>query len=641
MDTFAVEPDDEGSATLKRAELGQPNGVASLDENALLPVAQLPVEALRTSQRGNANGVASLDETTRLPVAQLPVEALRTAQRGAANGVASLDADGKVPASQLPSTASGVSSFKGRTGTVTPANGDYSAAQVGADPAGTAEAAIEDHLAAENPHPQYLTRAQTDALYISAGGSGSGSPGATTWFNLSGGPRTMVANEEVSIAHAAISNAQMIPVVMVRQDGATDVTNLNINYDLETASQYNHQNSAKTQVDVTVRLMQQDPGAFFACNFNNDFDSVYGQLGTGGNGASTTGGNAVLSGTAHVAWPDFPQLTLGTRNWCIEAILTPTALPGGRTGLLFQTNGGGYQAKWFWVLVPIDATHAIFGVHTNGPGYPTYELYTDTFQMVTNQSYHLVMQRNGLALEWFVNGSQITIGGQSSFAYGNYSWPDCSANLFLGANGDYVQTFLQANVSAVRIRSGSFPLYTDGYTVPSSPFVGPNYDTSATGWWVKTGTALRLDLSMVDRLDYIIATASEPEGTAIRFLLSFDGGTTWKANTGSGWTVVAPADAQTGGMNTTQLQAATTALDVSALASLDVLVSLRTLDANVTPTVDQLTIRYDEKAAYSPAPVGPYGWSQAFGMKHWSTVTKLKNQTNATQTVIAYVVKNG
>lgn len=51
-------------------------------------------------------------------------------QVGVAGGLATLDATGKVPASQLPEKQVGVNSFKGRTGSVNPATGDYTAEQI-------------------------------------------------------------------------------------------------------------------------------------------------------------------------------------------------------------------------------------------------------------------------------------------------------------------------------------------------------------------------------------------------------------------------------------------------------------------------------------------------------------------------------
>ena len=50
-----------------------------------------------------------------------------------------------------------VASVFARTGAVVAQTGDYSPAQVGADPAGSAAAAIVNHISAVNPHPNYAT----------------------------------------------------------------------------------------------------------------------------------------------------------------------------------------------------------------------------------------------------------------------------------------------------------------------------------------------------------------------------------------------------------------------------------------------------------------------------------------------------
>ena len=57
----------------------------------------------------------------------------------------------------------GVSTFNGRTGVVIPQAGDYTAAQVGADVAGAAAAAVSDHRADPNAHAGYVTVAQAAA----------------------------------------------------------------------------------------------------------------------------------------------------------------------------------------------------------------------------------------------------------------------------------------------------------------------------------------------------------------------------------------------------------------------------------------------------------------------------------------------
>jgi len=536
-------------------------------------------------------------------------------------------------------TVAGVGSFKGRSGAVVPQTGDYTPEQVGAEPAGAVASATTAHKNDANAHPDLLNRSQADALYLAAGTSGSGANGGMSWYQLSGNPRLVDVGAEVSIAHDDVQNAQLTPVVWIRQPGAQDVTRILVDFNLADVALYSQQNAAKTILDGAVHLRQADDGGVFACNFNVSADSVYGQVGTllGSTAALTVVLN--LHGSGYATWADFSGLSFGSQSWCMEAQLTPSALPGGRTGLLFQTNGGGYQPKWFWYLLPVSGTQCVLGFHVNGPGYPTIDTTTDPFNMSVGQPYHLVFQRNGGQLESFVNGARIPWSGLPTFDYGANLWPDCGANLYLGAAGDHIQTFLQADVARVRIRRGTFAPYVNGYTAPSGPFLGPNFDTTSTGWWVKTGTALRLDLSAVESLDYLSATVDEPSGTSARFLLSFDSGQTWKSNTGSGWQLVALAAGLAGGMNAQQLLDATTALDVSPYPTLDVAVALGTTNAQLTPSVDKLTLRYDEKASYSPALCGRYGSSADMGVKHWSRVTTLKNQTGSAQTIIAYVAR--
>ena len=57
----------------------------------------------------------------------------------------------------------GVSTFNGRAGVVVPQAGDYTPAQVGADPAGAAAAAVTNHRADPNAHAGYVTAAQAAA----------------------------------------------------------------------------------------------------------------------------------------------------------------------------------------------------------------------------------------------------------------------------------------------------------------------------------------------------------------------------------------------------------------------------------------------------------------------------------------------
>lgn len=113
------------------AQRGVANGVAPLDANSKLPVANLPAAALtaatgdaryvRNANANAANGYLQLDASAKVPFALLPTELLTQAEgdslylksslSGATGGWAPLDATGKIPASYIPAAAVDLSGY--------------------------------------------------------------------------------------------------------------------------------------------------------------------------------------------------------------------------------------------------------------------------------------------------------------------------------------------------------------------------------------------------------------------------------------------------------------------------------------------------------------------------------------------------
>lgn len=85
-----------------------------------------------------------------------------------------VNAQGQITASSNTAITFPVTSIFGRSGIVTAQAGDYTAAQVGADPTGTAASAIAAHIAAADPHTQYLTTTEGNAAYAPIAHVGSG-----------------------------------------------------------------------------------------------------------------------------------------------------------------------------------------------------------------------------------------------------------------------------------------------------------------------------------------------------------------------------------------------------------------------------------------------------------------------------------
>jgi len=84
-----------------------------------------------------------------------------------------------------PATAGGgVTSFNSCSGVVLPQPGDYTAAQVGADPTGTATAAIAAHNGTADPHPQYTRDVEIYGMdYVAQNSAPAGASVGQIWKN--------------------------------------------------------------------------------------------------------------------------------------------------------------------------------------------------------------------------------------------------------------------------------------------------------------------------------------------------------------------------------------------------------------------------------------------------------------------------
>ena len=170
-----------GNVTLSKADVGL-DRVANLTPDAL-PVSTATATALSAKLDASAVGVSVASLVAgKVPASQLPDPAagrkVTVANQAARLALDPWDdltiayqvdtqATWGLNANDDPSApanwslmgsfaASGVASFNGRTGPVEPQTGDYTAAQVGADPAGAAAAAVADHRADPNAHVGYV-----------------------------------------------------------------------------------------------------------------------------------------------------------------------------------------------------------------------------------------------------------------------------------------------------------------------------------------------------------------------------------------------------------------------------------------------------------------------------------------------------
>lgn len=108
----------------------------------------------------------------------------------------------------------GVTSVNGMTDAVT-----LDAADVGADAEGTAAAALAAHAAADDPHPNYLTKNEADTLYATVGG-GEAQPFDLTAF-YPGTPTASALVTRVPIARAVTFPAGLVGSIGTATAAAT------------------------------------------------------------------------------------------------------------------------------------------------------------------------------------------------------------------------------------------------------------------------------------------------------------------------------------------------------------------------------------------------------------------------------------
>ena len=109
---------------------------------------------------------------------------------------------------KISSVSAGVISFKGRSGAVTPASGDYTASMVGADPTGTADSAVSTHNTSTTAHSDIRTElaGKETAGAAATVQSNLDSHAANTTLHITADERTAWNAKEAGGAAAAVQS---------------------------------------------------------------------------------------------------------------------------------------------------------------------------------------------------------------------------------------------------------------------------------------------------------------------------------------------------------------------------------------------------------------------------------------------------
>ncbi|KKR47497.1 MAG: Cell wall surface anchor family protein [Parcubacteria group bacterium GW2011_GWC2_40_31] len=266
--------------------------------------------------------------------------------------------------------------------------------------------------------------------------------------------------------------------------------------------------------------------------------------------------------------------------------------------IMGTSQGGGLQPKWF--MHNQVGTGFIFR-YVNG----TEKIITWNWVPSGNTWYHVEIDRNGSNWYLFVNGSTVDSPKSQSTAMLNVN-----ANLKIGADGEGFRAF-GGWLDEVRISKG-IARHISNFAVPSKPY--GSY-SSSQAYYVTTADASNLDTSGWANISSVSITQTTPTDTSIKYLISFDNRSTWKYWNGSAWTTSTLDDLQTNGMSSTTLEAITTSQWESSggftPGTLDFAADLLSSDSAFTPSLDDITINYQQYATSTDLTSSPYDSSDA------------------------------
>jgi len=123
----------------------------------------------------------------------------------------------------------------------------------------------------------------------------------------------------------------------------------------------------------------------------------------------------------------------------------------------------------------------------------------------------------------------------------------------------------------------------------------PPYPTSQS-YYITTAVASQVDTSIWTGMTWVSITQTTPTDTSIKYLVSFDGRTTWKYWSGSVWTASSLANLQTEGMSKTVLETINESQWSSTggfvAGTLDFAIDLGTTNPANTPKLNGISINY-------------------------------------------------
>lgn len=161
------------------------------------------------------------------------------------------------------------------------------------------------------------------------------------------------------------------------------------------------------------------------------------------------------------------------------------------------------------------------------------------------------------------------------------------------------------------------------------------YDTSK-GYLITTSENSYLNTDNWSGVNTIVGANTIPDGTYVKYLISFDDKVTWKKYNGSVWIDISLANINSQGMLETEIEALTsTEFDlIYSAGKLDLAICLGTTDNSKTPELTSVTVSIPPETYWESLPIGTNG----FIVKCRKSSTAFVNNTGGTIDMKAQVI---
>lgn len=149
------------------------------------------------------------------------------------------------------------------------------------------------------------------------------------------------------------------------------------------------------------------------------------------------------------------------------------------------------------------------------------------------------------------------------------------------------------------------------------------------GYYITTSDNSHFALAQAMKIESLAVTSAMPANTTIACLASFDGRQTWNSFNGASWIPTTLANITVEGCTITQLQNGFINMTTDGKQFIDLAFDMKTTNAGASPSVDLVTITYQENSHYEMATIGNYTSSSDFGLKRVDPTTTIIKRINA------------